>query len=330
MSDLLDTLRKPVLVLGASGFIGARVVAALSVSPTYRPVAASRRPGPGGVALDATDPGAMRAALHGMDRVVNCIAGSPKTMVGATRALCDAARTAPPGRIVHLSSMAVYGAATGWVREDHPGVAPISGYGQAKAGSEAIIRQYVRNGGDAAILRPTCVFGPGSTQWTTRLARLLQAGRIGDLGRAGDGCCNLAFIDDVVAAIVRAMDAPGVTGRTFNVSSSAELTWNEFLVRFARALGATPVKRISPRMLKVETNLLAPMRKIAGKALHSPATEAVTPSLGALFAQDIRIDSRAAVAALSMPQTPVDPMIAAAVQWLSGGASPAARLGLAA
>ncbi len=110
-------------------------------------------------------------------------------------------------------------------------------------------------------------------------------------------------------------------GQTFNVSSSAELTWNEFLVRFAKALGATPVKRIAPRMLKLETRLLAPALKIAGKFIHSPATEAITPSLAAIWAQDIRIDSTAAVAALGMPQTSPDAMIAAAVQWLRSTAN---------
>jgi nucleoside-diphosphate-sugar epimerase len=292
----------------------------LSAGTAYRPIAASRHPGANGIALDATDPTALRAALRGVDHVVNCIAGSDRTMVQATRALCDAARAVPPRRIVHLSSMAVYGAADGLVTEDHPAVPPLSGYGQAKIESEHIIQKYVRDGGDAVILRPTCVFGPGSPQWTIRLARLLEARRIGDLGAAGDGCCNLAFIDDLVTATIHALDAPEVAGRTFNISGMAELTWNEFLVRFARALGATPVRRVPPRMLKLEVSLLAPLRKIAGKAVRGAWTEAITPSLAALWAQDIRIDSSAAVTALSMPQTPPDAMIAVAVSWLRGGA----------
>jgi nucleoside-diphosphate-sugar epimerase len=320
MPDSIDFSRKPVLVLGASGFIGSRLVDSLAAGSVYRPIPASRHPKAGGVVLDATDPAALREALSDVALVVNCIAGSNQAMVRSTQALCDAARLRPPGRIVHLSSMAVYGSASGPVHEYQQGVAPVSGYGEAKIACEQIIRKYVRDGGDAIILRPTCVFGPGSAQWTTRLARLLEAHRIGDLGSAGDGCCNLAFIDDVVAAIVNSLDARGITGRTFNVSSSAELTWNEFLMRFAKALGATPVKRIAPRMLKLETKLLAPARKIAGKFVHTPATEAITPSLAALWRQDIRIDNTAAVAALGMPQTSPDAMIAAAVQWLHGRA----------
>lgn len=308
MPDTMEFPRKPVLVLGASGFVGSRVVAALAGSPLYRPVAASRRSAP---AVDATDPKAVSGALRDVDCVVNCIAGNNQTMLRSTRVLCDAARISPPRRIVHISSMAVYGAATGWIHEEQPPVAPVSSYGQAKIECERIVSKYVEDGGDAVILRPTCVFGPGSPQWNTRLVHLLQAHRIGDLGNAGDGHCNLAFIDDVVAGILGALEAPDVGGRIFNISSSADLTWNEFLVVFAKALGATPVRRIAPHMLQIETKLFAPVLRAVAKVVRSPAVEAITPSLAALWRQDIQIDCSAAVATLRLPQTTVNQMLAA-------------------
>jgi len=333
MADVLDLLPKPVLVLGASGFIGARLVAALSNSLTYRPIAASRRARPGSgktCVVDASNAAMMQAALQGVDYVVNCIAGSSRTMIASTQTLCDAARANPPMRIVHLSSMAVYGSATGTAREDQPPVAPLSDYGAAKVTCERIMQKYVHDGGNAVILRPTCVFGPGSTQWTSRIARLLEARRIGDLGPAGDGCCNLTFIDDLVAGIVRALRAPGISGQVFNVSSSATLTWNQFLVHFAKALGTTPVMRVSPRTLKLETSLLAPARWIAEIGLRrvgvrSTLTEAITPSLLALMGQDIRVDCSAAVAALALPRTSAEKMIATAAEWLNGDLPPVAR-----
>ncbi len=309
MPDSVDFTRKPVLVLGASGFIGSRLVAALSKSPMYRPVAASRRSG-----VDAANARHIAAALQDIDCVVNCIAGSDRTMLQTTQVLCDAARALPPRRIIHLSSMAVYGAATGTIQEDHPPVEPISGYGKAKINCERIVQKYVKDGGDAIILRPTCVFGPGSPQWTTRLARLLETRRIGDLGTAGDGCCNLAFIDDLVSAIIASISIPDCAGQIFNVSSSVGLTWNEFFIAFARALGATPVRRIPSRMLRIETKLLAPARRVASMVIRSPVTEAITPSLAALWQQDIRIDCSAAQAILQLPRTSLDRMIGGVVR----------------
>jgi uncharacterized protein YbjT (DUF2867 family) len=128
MPDSIDFSRKLVLVIGASGYIGSRLVTALSDSPIHRPIAASRR---SGLKVDATDPDSVRAALRDVDCVVNCVAGNDRAMVRATEVLCDVARVSPPRRIVHLSSMAVYGAATGTVHEDHVAVSPISGYSQA-------------------------------------------------------------------------------------------------------------------------------------------------------------------------------------------------------
>ena len=199
-------------------------------------------------------------------------------------------------------------------REDHAPAAPISSYGQAKIECERIVQRYINDGGDAVILRPTCVFGPGSTQWTTRLIRLLRAGRIGDLGSAGDGFCNLAFIDDVIAAILAAVDAPDISGRTFNVSSTCDLTWNEFLVTFGKALGATPVRRISSRRLRIETKLLTPVCRVLAMTSWSALSEAITPSLAALWRQDIRIDCSAARAALGLPSTTSDQGIADVVR----------------
>ncbi|HET6606673.1 MAG TPA: NAD(P)-dependent oxidoreductase [Rhodopila sp.] len=315
MADRIEQERQPVIVLGASGYIGGQVVRALAASRAWRPIAVSRRSaGPGSIAADATDAKAMRGLLSGVGgtsgvRVVNCVAGNLRTMLQATDTLCDAARSLPPQRIVHLSSMAVYGAATGSVAEAQAPVSPVSAYGQAKLDCETRLRRHVDGGGDVVVLRPSCVFGPGSPQWAVRIARLLRRGRLGDLGVAGDGGCNLAFIDDLIATILRALAVPGVSGQAFNVSSPVVPTWNEFLVRFGLALHATPISRIPARQLKIETKLLAPACRILARRFDHPLTEAITPSLLALFGQDIRLDSAAAARLLNMPATSVERMI---------------------
>jgi nucleoside-diphosphate-sugar epimerase len=315
MTDRIEQERQPVIVLGASGYIGGQVVRALADSRTWRPIPVSRRyTGPGSVAADATDAAAMSSLLSGAGgasdlRVVNCVAGNLRTMRQATETLCDAARSGPPLRIVHLSSMAVYGAAVGTVTEAQAPVAPVSAYGQAKLDCEARLRRHADGGGDVVVLRPSCVFGPGSPQWAIRIARLLRSGRLGDLGAAGDGGCNLAFVDDLVATIVHALDAPGVAGQAFNVSNPVVPTWNEFLIRFGLALNATPIRRVTARQLKLETKLLAPACRVLARRFDHPLTEAITPSLLTLFAQDIRLDPAAATRLLDMPATPIERMI---------------------
>jgi nucleoside-diphosphate-sugar epimerase len=328
MADSIEQERQPVIVLGASGYIGGRVVSALSASRIWSPIPVSRRyAGPGSIAADATDAAAMRSLLSGAGgasgtRVVNCVAGNLRSMLQATETLCDAARSVPPQRIVHLSSMAVYGSATGTVTEAQAPVAPVSAYGQAKLDCEARLRRHVDGGGDVVVLRPSCVFGPGSPQWSIRIARLLRSRRLGDLGVAGDGGCNLAFVDDLVATIVHALDAPGVAGQAFNVSNPDVPSWNEFLIRFGLALNATPIRRVPARQLMIETKLLAPACRILARRFDHPLTEAITPSLLALFAQDIRLDPAAAIRLLDMPATPVERMIQITTRWLESQTAP--------
>ena len=253
-----------VLVLGAGGFIGRRVVAALAASDWAIPVAAGRRAAPAGatgesIQLDATDAGALRSALQDAVGVVNCVAGSADTIVRGAAALFDVARALPaPPRIVHLSSVAVYGEAEGEVDESTAAVGRLSDYGAAKVAAERAAA-----GAPAVILRPGIVYGPGSVQWTERIGQWLLQRRIGDLGPQGDGYCNLVYIDDTVDAILRALQGPGLEGRVFNLSLPDPPRWNEYFTRFAKALGAVPVARLSRRRLTVETKLLAPPLKIA-------------------------------------------------------------------
>lgn len=301
-----------VLVLGAGGFIGQRVVAALGAASWATPVAALRRAPPAGrtietVRLDATDAAALKEAMAFVDAVVNCVAGSPATIVAVARALAAAAGDAlGQRRVVHLSSMAVYGSAVGTVDETAELRGDVSAYAAAKLEAERIS---VAAGG-VVLLRPGCVYGPGSVQWSQRIAHWLAARRVGDLGAAGDGICNLVYVDDVVAAVLAALRL-GVVGQAFNLGSPTPPTWNEYFLSFARALGAVPVSRISRRRLALETKLLAPPLKaaelavrLAGLRVRVPAP--LPPSLLRSWGQEIRLDVRKAGTVLGISWTPAE------------------------
>jgi nucleoside-diphosphate-sugar epimerase len=319
------------LVLGASGFIGREVVAGLASTDWATPIlgvrraSASRSDGFERRIVEATDVESVHAAMQGVNGVVNCVAGDADTIVRATKALFEAAkRTAPAPRIVHLSTMSVYGSAVGLVDETAPLKGDLGPYSAAKIAAEAEAAAYPH----AVIFRPGCVFGPGSEQWTVRMARLLLAHRLGDLGPAGDGYCNLVRVGDVVLAIVRALQDPRLDGGVFNLSTPEPPTWNQFLIKFGTALRAVPVSRISGRNLRIETKLLAPPLKIAeilarickldGRLLPPP----IPPSLLRLMGQEIRLDTRRAEADLSLRWTPFDSTLEEAAKWFIDAKSP--------
>lgn len=304
-------MKQRVLVLGATGFIGRRVAATLAATDWAAPVAAGFRSLPPAalfetVRFDATREPAMARALEGADAVVNCIAGSAATIVASSRALFAAvARAARPPRVVHLSSMAVYGSAVGTLDESAKLLGDSGAYAAAKVEAERL----AAGCGDVVVLRPGCVYGPGSVQWSERIARWLAARRVGDLGAAGDGACNLVYVDDVVAAILAALRLARVPARAFNLGSPAPPTWNEYFLQFARALGAVPVRRISRRELAVETRLWAVPLKLAELAanlarLRGVVPPPIPPSLLATWSQDLRLDVRRAERVLGVAWTP--------------------------
>lgn len=313
-----------VLVLGAGGFVGRSVVQCLAATPGLRPIGAGRRAPAGGLGIewrvcDATDAPSVAAAAIGCGYAVNCVAGDAATMLAATRALCAAAQAGGLRRVAHISSMAVYGGATGLMEEAHRLDSGGSWYGAAKIACEGVMAAFGAAGGAGVILRPGCIHGPHSEQWTGRIGRLLRQHRIGDLGVAGDGVCNLITAADVAGAVVAALQRPGVAGEAFNLGDPAPDRWNDYFSRFARAIGATPLSRITGRWLKLEKLFAAPLKlgQMAAQraGLGRLAPEPLAPGLLALWRQDIALDHRKADALLGFARTPPDLALAAAASW---------------
>jgi 2-alkyl-3-oxoalkanoate reductase len=155
-----------------------------------------------------------------------------------------------------------------------------------------------------------------------RFAQYLLARRLGDLGPAGDGYCNLVHVDDVAAAIVRALENPQTDGQVYNLSSSNPPTWNEYLIRYARALRAVPVRRISGRRLKIETKVLAPPLKIAeilaraARLASSVLPPPIPPSLGRLMRQEIRLSTVRAEQGLGMQWQDLEAGLTQTAKWV--------------
>ncbi|QEI07924.1 NAD(P)-dependent oxidoreductase [Pigmentiphaga aceris] len=307
-------MKTKVLVLGANGYVGQAVIRALKASTWAEPVAGVRgtlRLGDvASVKLDATDASALRTALADVGAVVNCVAGSPAVMVAGAEALKKA--LAPLGasapRLVHFSSMAVYGGAIGVIEESTPAATGLAGYAGAKAQTETILAGLP----NVVMLRPGCIYGPGSPQWSERIALLLADRRIGDLGAAGDGCSNLVYIDDVVEAVLQAVQRADVAGGVFNLAMAQAPSWNDYFIAFARRLGKVPVARIGGRRLKIETKMLGPALKImeigAGRLRFDTRRlpPPIPPSLLRLWGQDIRLSSIQAQQRLGLDWTPLE------------------------
>lgn len=328
-----------ILVLGATGHIGRRLMEFLKNTSWAAPVGASRGQVAGAasadaMALDTRNASALTTALKSFDAVVNCVAGDAVSISGGASALVQASLAAGCPRIVHLSTMSVYGSAEGEVREDTPLDPTLGWYGRAKCEAEAHLSDYRRQGGETVILRPGCVYGPGSELWVGRTGRWLLSRRLGDLGVGGDGWSNLVHVDDVCQALMAALRLPIKSGQSpaFNLAAPDSPRWNEFFVDLALALDATPVRHISPRQLQLDAWLAGPPLKLGQQLLkrlrkgHITLPDPMPPGLLRLWTQHIRLDASLATQTLGVQWTSYSDGVQSSATWFSQKYRPSGKM----
>lgn len=331
MSDR-DQDAPKVLIIGASGFVGTSIALAAAGRNDLVPIACMRHPNKklaaAGVeqrTCDATDSAALTRALRGVSYAVNCVLGDQQTMLAVTRNVCAAATQVKLRRIVHISSMAVYGDMNG-TADEAAVLQPATRYARAKAACEAVVQEFMSAGGDAVILRPACVYGPGGEQWVGRICRWLCAGRIGLLGEFGEGTCNLTFNEDLAFAVIAALTTAKVSGHAFNIADAEPGTWNQYFLRLGNELGVR-VPRVSRSRINMETMLLAPplqIAKLVGQRLgFRPGflPEPIPPSVLSLWRQHLHLDCRKAHDSLKSEQTPLDQGLRLSADWFRSAAA---------
>jgi predicted dehydrogenase/nucleoside-diphosphate-sugar epimerase len=271
--------RKPrVLVTGAGGFLGCRTVECLHLGGGWDVRAMVRRPGsaarlarfPLDIVLgDVTSAADVAQAVQGCDAIVHCAVGTvwpPEAAfavtVDGTGRIAEAALSAGVKRLVHISSMAVHGNAVPPRLDEsvplHPGAG--ADYGRAKYLAEQAVNDAVGRGLNALSLRPARIYGPFSRTFTVRPLQALREGRLQLAGDA-ESPANMVFVDNVVEAILLALEAPdSERGEAFLINDPDQLSWRAFYEYFA---GAHPV-RVVARTATPEGDAPGLVRRWAG------------------------------------------------------------------
>lgn len=246
---------RQVLVTGAGGFIGGRLVERL-VRDCGARVRAQVRGVAGAVRLarfpleivrgDVTDRAFLVTAVEDCDAVFHCAYGTrggrrQRGLVNreGTRRLLAAAAGAGVGRAVHLSTLMVYGLTDdGDLTEEAPRRRSGEVYADSKIAAERIALGFARRGEvGVSVLQPTAVYGPFGGVWTARVLAELRSGRV-ILVDGGEGLANHVYVDDLVDAMLLAAVEPAAVGEAFLVSSAEPATWRDFYRCFERMVGA--------------------------------------------------------------------------------------------
>lgn len=253
-----------VLVTGAGGFVGRRLVAALAEqgasvrSFVRRPLAGAM----GEIAIgDVTAPETLAAATAGCEVVVHCAHGGGDAAechrinaLGTAHVLAAAA-AAGVRRVVHLSTWRVHGRRLpADVHEDLPVVSRGNPYDVSKARAEALAFDCARRRGvELVVLRPTIVYGPSCGPWVETLVERMKYERL-RLIDGGRCPANVVHVDDLVAAIQQAMTVAAAAGDAYLISGAPVPTWREYLRPLCAALG----KPLPPSLPRWAARALAP------------------------------------------------------------------------
>lgn len=241
-----------VLVTGATGFVGSRVVPALLaagveevrclVRSPERAAAlpAADDPRVTSVVGDITAPETLASVADGCDTVIHLAAEGHVSAqseeafrrfvavnVAGTEALIRS--TAASGgveRFVHFSSTAAMGLIEKPLVDEDDEPQPLSPYQKSKRQSELTALEVGREVGvDVVVLRPCMIYGIGGTGEFHKMSRLMRKGRFPKVGR-GRNLTPIVHVDDVAQAAVKAAQR-GVPFETYLVASARSAVLDE-------------------------------------------------------------------------------------------------------
>lgn len=267
---------REVVVTGASGFIGRRLLEAFAMHGVQTralvraPSSVVEGPGRSVFVTGLDDRVALRSALRGAEVLVH-LAGRAHVVregkedpaiefrrvnVDGTRTLLDTALDAGVSRIVHMSSIGAVATSSEDSIDDGTRSAPDSIYGRSKLESETVVREMCeKSGAEYVILRPPMVFGPGMKGNPLRLFHLVASGVPLPLGLVRNRR-SLIYVDNLVCAIEDALALRAGVRETYVLGDGPPMSSAALVREVAHAL------HVPARLLPVPPSLM----RIAGAA----------------------------------------------------------------
>ncbi len=252
-----------ILVTGASGFIGGRLVADLSRQGLpYRAMRRQADGDPASVVADLTDAASLVAACCGVHTIYHC-AGYAHAFAAlgddglrhwqinfeGARQLVEAAAAAGVKRLVFLSSVkALAEPGELCINEDFPGQ-PDSDYGRAKRAAEELVLELGRQQGmHVVVLRPAMVYGAGGRGNLERMARLVRAGYFPPLPETANRR-SLIHVRDLLDVMQRVAADTRANGRIYIVTGREAPSGRGLFDALRQALGLSAITWAVPQPL---------------------------------------------------------------------------------
>jgi nucleoside-diphosphate-sugar epimerase len=193
---------------------------------------------------DIRDESSVRKACEGCNVVYHCVAQVPlakdkhlfdSVNIQGTENLLKSALAAKSGKVIYVSSSAVFGAPeTNPVTESTP-PAPAEAYGMAKLKGETCCADYVKQGLDVSVIRPRTIMGHGRLGIFQILFEWIRTGYNVPVLGGGLNVYQFVHADDLADACVLAAKSPGPA--TFNCGTDRFGTMREVLENLCKHAG---------------------------------------------------------------------------------------------
>jgi UDP-glucose 4-epimerase len=303
----LSDKNKLVLVTGATGAVGPRVIHALDQAgfrirsfSVDTPSSGIFPPSADVLIGDVTDKAAVQSAMQGVDAVIHLAAllhvvNPPPAMrgkyervnVGGTATVVEAAIKAGVKRVVLFSTIAVYGASDDCVLNEQSPTQPDTFYAQIKCAVEQIILN--ARGADGqplgTVLRLGAVYGSRIKGNYERLTHALARNRFIPVGN-GLNRRTLVYDKDVGRAALLAVSHPAAEGRVFNVTDGKFHTLNEIIESICSALGRKPPRLALPvSPVRFATGIVEDLVRLVGRQAQ------ISRATIEKYTEDIAVDS---------------------------------------
>lgn len=247
----------PVLVTGATGFVGSRLSELLITNEKAEVTGLGRNldrvshlkdKGVNLQAIDLLNTKALKEIVEGKEIVFHTAAvldadakKAQAVNVEATENLVKFAGEAGVSRFVHVSTVGVYDMSNKKEVDEstplaltHPSVYPRTKAEAEKRASDMAKKFEMQ----LSIVRPSMIYGPGHGIWSEGMFQNIIEGNPVFLGD-GSAHFNPVYIDDVVDAIILCAKHPKAAGESFNISAGIT-TWREFMSHYGRLCGKEP------------------------------------------------------------------------------------------
>ncbi|HET9951679.1 MAG TPA: NAD-dependent epimerase/dehydratase family protein [Candidatus Eisenbacteria bacterium] len=247
------------LLTGTTGFVGSRIARRLfergaPVRSIVRRAGADpslNHPLHEEIVGDFIDPSVAARAAAGCAAVIHAAAtGGPdlepvrRVNVEGTVSMLEAAKAAGASRFIHISTVSVYDV-RGLESVDEGSPLKIEGdpYGVTKAEGDRRVLDATARGLSATILRPSAILGvhPTST-WAVVVPRRVRDRQM-KLLRGGGNTVPFVHVEDLVDAVLLAIQNPRAVGRTYNVLARNG-TWREYTDEVRSWFGTPPLDEI--------------------------------------------------------------------------------------